>query len=192
MNNPSDQQLIDGCLAGETAAFGLLVERYQHRLYGSLVQVTGSVDQAHDIAQDTFLHAFEKLSTFRGQSQFYSWLYRIALNAAVSARRKTRRVTASLDVQRELTGVEPADEAERASPSVALEISERRQLVQKALQELSPEFRTVLVLKEMDDLKYEEIAEIVNIPVGTVRSRIHRARMELRAKLQCRLQPDVR
>jgi RNA polymerase sigma-70 factor, ECF subfamily len=101
VNDVSDQSLIARCLGGQTEAFGLLVERYQHRLYGALVAVSGSPEQARDIAQDAFVHAFEKLRTFRGESAFYSWLFRIALNVAISARRKNHRVTASIDAIRE-------------------------------------------------------------------------------------------
>lgn len=190
VNDTPDQELIEGCLAGKTEAFGLLVERYQHRLYGSLVHVTGSSEQARDIAQDAFVHAFEKLSTFRGQSQFYSWLFRIALNAAVSARRKTQRVTASVEATKESTGVEPVDMRTCSAPWQSLETAERQLMVQRALAQLPEEYRTALVLKEMDDLKYEEIAEVLQVPVGTVRSRIHRARLELRAKLQVALRRE--
>ncbi len=190
MSDTPDQDLIDSCLAGRREAFGLLVERYQHRLYGSLVHVTGSTEQARDIAQDAFVHAFEKLSTFRGQSQFYSWLFRIALNAAISAQRKTQRVTGSVDAVKEATGQEPVDGRAGAVPWDRLETQERQMLVQRALAELPEEYRAALVLKEMDDLKYEEIAAVLQVPLGTVRSRIHRARQELRARLQIALRAE--
>lgn len=190
MNDAPDQHLIDNCLAGQAEAFGQLVERYQHRLYGSLVHVTGSTEQAQDIAQDAFVHAFEKLSTFRGQSAFYSWLFRIALNAAVSARRKTRRVTGSVDAMREATGEEPVDGRASSAPDYAADVDDRQRLVRRALAQLPEEYRTALVLKEMDDLKYEEIAEILGVPLGTVRSRIHRARQELRSRLQWAMQAE--
>jgi RNA polymerase sigma-70 factor (ECF subfamily) len=190
VSDTPDQDLIDSCLAGRREAFGLLVERYQHRLYGSLVHVTGSTEQARDIAQDAFVHAFEKLSTFRGQSQFYSWLFRIALNAAISAQRKTQRVTGSVDAVKEATGQEPVDGRAGAVPWDRLETQERQMLVQRALAELPEEYRAALVLKEMDDLKYEEIAAVLQVPLGTVRSRIHRARQELRARLQIALRAE--
>jgi len=179
-----DQQLISECLSGCTEAFGRLVERYQQRLYGTLVHVLGSAEEAQDVAQDAFVHAFQKLETFRGQAAFYSWLYRIAMNTAVSRQRKNKRFKASVDAAKELVGTEPSDRHHGAHPSHALEQKERRHLVQEALSQLSDEFRTVLVLKEMEGLKYEEIAEIVDCPIGTVRSRIHRARLELKQKLE--------
>ncbi len=178
-----DQRLIEECLAGRREAFGELVLRYQDRLFHTLLYVTGAADQAHDVAQDAFVHAFTKLSTFRGESAFYSWLFRIAMNTAVSRKRRDRRMSASLDAARENAGHEPADGHPNAEPSHSLEVSERQALVRSALAELSEDYRTVLVLKEMEDLRYEEIAEIVGCPIGTVRSRIHRARSELREKL---------
>lgn len=181
--NNDDQQLIEECLSGRNEAFGELVVRYQDRLYHTLLYVTGAADQAQDVTQEAFVHAFTKLSTFRGESAFYSWLFRIAMNAAVSRKRRDRRMSASLDAARENAGHEPTDAHPYSEPSYPVEVSERQALVRAALAELSEEYRTVLVLKEMEDLRYEEIAEIVGCPIGTVRSRIHRARSELREKL---------
>lgn len=179
-----DQELIAECLAGDTEAFGALVVRYQDRLYNTLVNVLGSAEEARDVAQDAFVHAFQKLQSFRGRAAFYSWLFRIAFNAAISRKRKVRRPSGSVDASREGGGVDPPDLRSDIEPSFPLEQAERQALVRKALAEISEEFRTALVLKEMDGLKYEEIAEIMNCPIGTVRSRIHRARTELRGKLE--------
>lgn len=190
MSDTPDQTLIDRCLQGNTQAFGLLVERYQQRLYASLVHVTGSSELALDVSQDAFVHAYEKLASFRGESQFYSWLFRIALNAAVSARRKQRRTGISVEATREATGQEPADHRPSAIPSQSLEVTERQSLVLRALSELPEDFRTPLVLKELEELKYEEIADLLRIPLGTVRSRIHRARQELRTKLEIALRRE--
>ncbi|MEX0701423.1 MAG: sigma-70 family RNA polymerase sigma factor [Planctomycetales bacterium] len=183
-----DQQLIQDCLSGETEAFGRLVVRYQDRLYNTLLGVLCSPEDARDVAQDAFVQAFHKLGTFRGRSAFYSWLFRIAMNAAISRKRKDRRAPSSIDAAREAAGFEPADGHPAASPSYALEVRERQTVVRAALAELSEEFRTVLILKEMEGLKYEEIAEIVGCPIGTVRSRIHRGRNELREKLRALLE----
>lgn len=178
-----DRQLIQESLAGRTEAFGQLVVRYQDRLFGALLRILDSHDDARDVAQDAFVLAYQKLGTFRGNSAFYSWLFRIAMNTAASHRRKSGRRTASVDSTRERTGSEPADSRPETRPAHAIELAERQAIVNRALQELSEEFRTVIVLKEIEDLPYEEIAEIVGIPIGTVRSRIHRARSELREKL---------
>jgi RNA polymerase sigma-70 factor, ECF subfamily len=178
-----DQELIAECLSGQTHAFGVLVARYQNRLFNTLVGVLGSVEDAHDVAQEAFVNAFQKLNTFRGHSAFYSWLFRIALNSAVSQKRKQRAVV-SIDAAREQSGDEPVDRHPAARPEHGLETNERQVAVRAALAELAEEFRTALILKEMEDLSYEEISEIVGCPIGTVRSRIHRARAELRVKLQ--------
>src|SRR5690349_5495443 len=143
----------------------------------------GSREDARDVAQDAFINAFEKLSTFRGSCAFYSWLFRIALNSSVNRFRKQRAVQ-SIDAARESTGNEPCDQHPEARPAYSLERAERQNLVRSALAELPAEYRTVLVLKEMDGLKYEEIATILECPIGTVRSRIHRARSEMRVRLR--------
>ncbi len=180
----ADQDLIADCLNGQTHAFGDLVMRYQNRLFNTLVVVLGSVEDARDVAQEAFVNAFQKLHTFRGSSAFYSWLFRIALNAAYSQKRKVNRVCVSIDAAREQSGIEPIDHHPATRPEYAMERVERQTAVRSALAELAEEFRTALVLKEMDGLSYDEIAGIVGCPIGTVRSRIHRARAELRVKLQ--------
>jgi RNA polymerase sigma-70 factor (ECF subfamily) len=185
-----DQELIADCLSGQTHAFGDLVARYQNRLFNTLVNVLGSVDDAHDVAQEAFVNAFQKLNSFRGHSAFYSWLFRIALNSAVSQKRKQRAVV-SIDAARDQSGEEPIDRHPATRPEHGLESSERQTAVRAALAELAEEFRTALILKEMEDLSYEEISEIVGCPIGTVRSRIHRARAELRVKLQGLLREPI-
>lgn len=189
--NTHDTELIDAFLDGNTDAFGQLVVRHQDRLYNTLVKVLGSADDARDVAQEAFVHAFQKLHTFRGNSAFYSWLFRIAMNAAISEKRKTKRMAASVDSAREQSGTEPVDFHPDSQPSHSMELSERQQLVQTALSQLSEEFRTVLVLKEMEGMKYEEIADVIGCPVGTVRSRIHRARSEMREKLRILFKAEV-
>jgi RNA polymerase sigma-70 factor (ECF subfamily) len=182
--NTNDLALIRRCRTGDAEAFGDLVLRYQDRLYGTLVHILGSLEDARDTAQDAFVLAFQKLDSFRGDSAFYSWLFRIAYNAAMTRRRKDRHSNhASLEAAREQHGTEPQDERPSTDPGYAIQSEERQQLVRRALDELAEEYRVVLVLKEMDGLRYDEIAEIVNCPIGTVRSRIHRARQELREKL---------
>ena len=191
MKHTTDQSLIEACLAGRREAFGQLVERYQHRLFHSLVHLLGSTEDAQDAAQDALILAFEKLGTFRGESQFYSWLFRIAYNSAVSSKRKTGPMSVSLEARRDASGLEPADLNPSTEPSFGLDVSDRQRLVQQALGELSEEFREAIVLKEVEQMSYEEIAEVVGIPLGTVRSRIHRARMELRQKLAAFIEAEV-
>jgi RNA polymerase sigma-70 factor (ECF subfamily) len=175
-----DGQLIRASCQGETAAFGVLVRKYQARLCTSLTHICGSLDDAEDVAQEAFVQAYVKLRTFAGGSSFYTWLYRIAVNAAISRKRRRREQT-SVDAGRDQLGLEPHDDGERADERVLRE--ERAVLVQKALGRLSDEHRTILVLREIDDYDYDEIARILELPVGTVRSRLHRARLQLKEQL---------
>lgn len=180
----SDQELIAAALARDTAAFGELVSRYQNRLYGALVHMTGSAEDAKDVAQEAFVLAFQKLATFRGDSQFYSWLFRIAMNASVNFRRKNRSMGTSIEATKERVGLEPTDSRHDTQPDQPMEQTERQHIVREALAQMTEEFRIPLVMAEMEEMKYEEIADILNCPIGTVRSRIHRGRAELREKLR--------
>ena len=176
-----DAQLIDETLRGRSAAFGQLVEKYQDRLYNTIVRVVGSAEDALDIVQDAFVQAFLKLESFHQTSAFYTWLYRIAFNVAASQHRR-KRPTVSVEQTRETTGREPTDS--QMGPEERLERDERCQQVQKAIAGLNEEYRAVLVLREIDGCCYETIAEILDLPVGTVRSRLHRARLQLRDQLK--------
>jgi RNA polymerase sigma-70 factor (ECF subfamily) len=179
-----DASLIAATLAGDTAAFGRLVQQHQDRLYNSLLRVLGSADDAADIVQDAFVQAYVKLSSFRGGSAFYTWLYRIAFNLAMSHMRRGHK-QASLDEMKTLAGAEPADGQPTAETGLIEQ--ERAELVHASLAELSFEHRQIIVLREIDGCSYEEIAEILDLPVGTVRSRLFRARLEMRDLLTPRL-----
>ena len=179
-----DASLIAATLAGDTAAFGRLVQTYQDRLFNSLLRVLSSADDAADITQDAFVQAYVKLDSFRGGSAFYTWLYRIAFNLAMSQRRRQHNA-ASLDQMKSLIGSEPMDGQPTADAGVLAQ--ERADLVHAALTELSMEHRQILVLREIDGCRYDEIAEILDLPVGTVRSRLFRARLEMRDLLAPRL-----
>jgi RNA polymerase sigma-70 factor (ECF subfamily) len=176
-----DTQLIDETLAGRAAAFGHLVQRYQDRLYNSVVHVVGNAEDARDVVQEAFVQAFLKLDTFRGSSAFYTWLYRIAFNVAASHRRR-RRPTCSVEYARETSGLEPMDTGN--GPTEKLEQKECCRQVRQAIGQLSEEHRVVLVLREIDGCCYDAIASILELPLGTVRSRLHRARMQLREQLR--------
>jgi RNA polymerase sigma-70 factor (ECF subfamily) len=179
-----DQRLIAECLQGDTLAFGELIRRYQDRLFNLVYRLLGSVEDAQDVVQDTFLNAYKSLQTFKGDAEFFTWLYRIAWNTAVSLKRK-QRLAMSLHAGRSgQGGIDPLDVSEGNQPGHALERAEQDQRIQQALDRLSPEHRAVLVLKEMEGQKYETIADILQLPVGTIRSRLHRARIELREILE--------
>ncbi|MEM6655656.1 MAG: sigma-70 family RNA polymerase sigma factor [Planctomycetota bacterium] len=175
-----DAVLIAAAAAGDQDAFGGLVARYQDRLYGSLLRMTGSAEDAQDLTQEAFVQAYLKLDTFAGRSAFYTWLYRIAFNRCVSRSRK-RRERASLDALRESADVEPVDPS--PSPDAPLLAAERATLVHEALARLADEQRQVMVLREIDGLDYQQIAEVIGVPVGTVRSRLFRARLQLKELL---------
>lgn len=183
-----DTHLIQEALGGDSSAFGRLVSRYQDRLYHALTHLVGSAEDARDVVQDAFVQAFVKLETFRQESAFYTWLYRIAFNLAVSRQRR-RRPTVSVETMRDQTGREPQDTG--IGPEARMEQQERVTQVRAALGRLSDEHRTVLVLREMEGCRYEAIAEILELPVGTVRSRLFRARMQLRDELKQVLQEDA-
>jgi RNA polymerase sigma-70 factor (ECF subfamily) len=182
-----DAQLIDQALAGQSVAFGQLVTKYQDRLYNALVHVIGSTDEARDVVQDAFVQAFLKLASFHRSSAFYTWLYRIAFNLAISRRRR-RKPMVSVEQAREASGQEPM--SRDGAPSERLERQERVGQVQTALAAMSEEHRAVLVLREIDGLCYDTIADVLELPVGTVRSRLHRARLELREQLKEVLQEE--
>jgi len=176
-----DEQLITESLQGDRTAFGLLVTRYQNRLFNTLMHVVNCREEAEDVAQEAFTQAYLKLDTFGGRSAFYTWLYRIAFNLAVSRGRR-KRVESSVDQAREQSGSEPPDPAE--APTDRLLREERAVQVRAALQILSEEHRAILVLREMEGCCYDTISSILNVPVGTVRSRLHRARGQLREHLK--------
>jgi RNA polymerase sigma-70 factor (ECF subfamily) len=180
-----DTRLIDACLAGDRVAFEQLVRRYQDRLYNTILHVTGCPEDARDVVQDAFVQAYVKLDTFQRSAAFFTWLYRIAFNAAVSHRRR-KRPTVSVEHARETLGQEPVDSG--AAPGDRLDRQERAGQVRAALAALPEEFRSVLVLREIEGFDYEAIAEALDLPVGTVRSRLHRGRMQLREALRGVLQ----
>jgi len=183
LDSYSDNQLIQLTLEGQLEAFDVLVRRYQDRLVHSLQHGLGSREDALDAAQQAFVSAWRKLDTFRQDSAFYSWLYRIAMNAAVGNRRKQRLSTTSLDNYAQATGQDPVDESTAADPEGRINSDERIRHVQQTLLQLAEEFRQPLVLKEIDGMSYEQIAEVLDIPIGTVRSRIFRARREMTERL---------
>jgi RNA polymerase sigma-70 factor, ECF subfamily len=175
-----ETSLIDQALGGDTAAFGQLVRRYQDRLFTSVMHVVGHREEAEDLVQETFVRALTKLDTFRQDSSFFTWIYRIALNAAVNRNRR-RRSPLPLDTQRDGEGRDPADPGE--TPHDRVLRLERAEQIRRALHQLSEEYRIVLVLREIDGFDYDTIGRILDISIGTVRSRLHRARALMRDQL---------
>jgi RNA polymerase sigma-70 factor (ECF subfamily) len=182
----SDVKLVELVQRGDRAAFNLLVLKYQHKVMKLVTRYVRDQTEAEDIAQEAFIKAYRALPTFRGDSAFYTWLYRIAINTAknslVSKRR--RLVDYNLDLQ------DPEDYASQVllkdteTPEGLLLTDEIRQTVQEAMESLPDDLREAITLRELEGLSYEEIAEVMSCPVGTVRSRIFRAREAIDKKLQ--------
>jgi len=176
-----EEDLIRAALSGESQSFGQLVQRYQDRLFTAMVSIVGSTDEAEDVVQEAFIQAYIKLDTFQMNSRFFTWLYRIAFNYALSRRRKNRNQV-SLDQTRETTGNDPTDH--REGPDANMVRDESVLQVRRAMERLSDDHRMILVLREMQGMSYEHIAEILEIEIGTVRSRLNRARSQLKTNLE--------
>ena len=174
----SDQQLVQRVQAGEKAAFDLLVRKYQHRVLKLVSRFVSDAAEAEDVAQEAFIKAYRALASFRGDSAFYTWLYRIAINTAKNALVSNRRrpVDFDLDLQDPEQYDRHARLKEGDTPEGVLLTEEIRSVVEKAMEQLPEDLRTAIVLRELEGLSYEEIAEAMDCPVGTVRSRIFRAR----------------
>ncbi|MHC4715145.1 MAG: sigma-70 family RNA polymerase sigma factor [Planctomycetota bacterium] len=181
-----EMELVTRAADGDPEAFAALVVRYQDRIYNLAYRMLGHADDAADVAQDTFLAAWEGLARFRGESALYTWLYRIAVNKALG-RRRAASVSREYAVDGESSLLEVAADCSSAPEEVA-EVRERAVVVQRAVSALEEDLRAVVVLKDVEGLEYEEIAEILAIPLGTVKSRLHRARLTLRGSLRRLLQ----
>jgi RNA polymerase sigma-70 factor (ECF subfamily) len=185
-----DRRLIGESLKGRQAAYGELVRRHQDRLFNTVFRLLDNAEDAQDVVQEAFISAYQSLGSFKGDSLFFTWLYRIAMNAAISMKRR-KKAAVSLDSgsKHDLV-IDPVDQSVDNQPGDSLQRQEEEQLLQSALNRLSPEHRSVIVLKDIDDLKYEDIAVILDVPIGTVRSRLHRARLELRGLLEIGASPE--
>jgi RNA polymerase sigma-70 factor, ECF subfamily len=182
----SDQQLVERVQAGDKAAFDLLVRKYQHRVLKLVGRFVSDAAEAEDVAQEAFLKAYRALASFRGESAFYTWLYRIAINTAKNALVSNRRrpVDFDLDLQDPEQYDRHARLKEGDTPEGVLLTEEIRNVVERAMEQLPEDLRTAIVLRELEGLSYEEIAEAMDCPVGTVRSRIFRAREAIDRKLK--------
>lgn len=182
--------LVGRCQAGDRGAFDLLVLAYQDRIYNLAHRLTGDPEEATDLAQETFVKAFQALASFRRDARFSTWIYRIAINACHSRHRKTavrrRHAPVSLDaaVRTSDGEVAPDPPDTREEPSFVISRSETIRMVRAAIESLDLEHRTVVLLRDMEGYSYEEIQEILGCPIGTVRSRLHRARAELGKRLK--------
>lgn len=170
---PTDEALIEEFRRGRSAAFDELTLRNQDRVFAVALRMVGQREDALDVMQEVFLSAMRALPHFRAEARFSTWLHRVTVNASLDLlRKRTRRPTEPLDAQAER-------ESEDVGPEARAVVSARAVEVHAALQRLDPEQRAVIVLHDLEDLDYREVAAVLEIPLGTVKSRIHRARLEL-------------
>ncbi len=175
---PTDAQLVRRVQKGDKGAFDLLVLKYQHKIVNLVMRYVRDPDQALDIAQEAFLKAYRALPRFRGDAAFYTWMYRIAVNTAKNylAAQRRRPMDVELDLQDPEQFELHAKLKETDTPEGMALSYELHQTVERAIAALPDDLRTAIVLRELDGMSYEEIAQTMECPVGTVRSRIFRAR----------------
>lgn len=185
-----DLELVARCRDGDRDAYRLLVERYQRRVYGIAIGVLKNPEDAMDVTQDVFVKVYKNLGSFKGDSSFYTWLYRVCVNLCIDHVRKAKRAR-SVEYD---DGIARDDGGEDAAPLVAdtahmhpgkaAERSQLRDAIAAALDQLSENHRTIIILREVEGLSYEEIAEAMECHVGTVMSRLHHARKNLQKALK--------
>jgi RNA polymerase sigma-70 factor, ECF subfamily len=186
-NELSEAELVERAQRGESAALAELVSRYQDRIYNVCYRMCHDTADALDLAQATFLKALEALPRFQRHASFFTWLFRIALNVCISHRRqKTRHRTLSLERLTSAADESHAEIADKRAADVAQPAEQREQhaRIEWALAQLDEEFRAAVILKDIEELDYAAIADILCVPVGTVKSRIHRGRLLLHELLK--------
>ena len=174
-----DQELLSRCLAGEDSAWEALLSAHTRRIYNLCYRFTGRVEEAEDVTQEVFIKVFQTLKSYdAAQGSFSTWLNRVARNHLVDHYRRTRkdRLTSSLEDELPTAEEKPSPHME---PTGQVESRERREILQLALDKLSPDLREAVILRDLHDLDYEEIAQVLRVPQGTVKSRINRGRLEL-------------
>ena len=182
-----DSRLVERIQAGDTGAYRQLVEKYQARIYSMIAGMVRDREEAHDLTQDAFVKAFKNLDRFRLESSFYTWLYRIAKNLTIDwLRKQKRRRAEEFDeglAARESGGT-ISDSHLKESPGKELERSRLKDRIFDAMETLSPEHRQIILLREVEGFSYQEISEVMDIPEGTVMSRLFYARRKLQGLLR--------
>ena len=186
MKNDTDQQLVDRVLNGEKIAFNLLVLRYQHKVAALIARFVKDPHEVEDVSQEAFIKAYRALDLFRGESAFYTWLYRIAVNTAKNYLVSKGRRPPTTDV--DMDDAELAEETSALrdidTPDANLEKEHMHRVINQAIEDLPEDLRTAFTLREFSGLSYEDITEIMDCPVGTVRSRMFRAREAIDKKIK--------
>ncbi|HVX86460.1 MAG TPA: sigma-70 family RNA polymerase sigma factor [Phycisphaerae bacterium] len=186
---PSDDHLVAQLKRGNVAAMEGLVLKYQDRLFGCVYRIVGHPDDAADLVQETFVRLLQNIHKFEGKSALYTWLFRIAVNLALTQRRAGRyRAAVSLDHQpdeaadlnRQAAPLRRLAQDREADPAAAAALRLDHERVLAALGRLDPEFRAVIILRDVEDCDYEQMAQVLEVPVGTIKSRLFRARSALR------------
>lgn len=186
----TDKQLVARVQKGDSRAFDMLVLKYQHRIFGLISRYVHDADEVQDVAQEAFIKAYRALPKFRGDSAFYTWLYRIAINTAKNylVSRSRRPPGSDVDVEDAEYYASGGALHEIETPESALFGAELKAVVEAAIRELPEDLRTAVTLREFDGLSYEDIADIMDCPIGTVRSRIFRAREAIDSQVKEQLE----
>lgn len=174
----TEKELVRAAAGGDESAFSELVRIYENKAYHLALRMVSNPEDAYDVAQDAFLSAWRGLPSFRGESGFSTWLYRLVSNAAIDHLRRTKHQRGNVSLDDEELNLDAPDDS--PTPQEAAEENDLKQAVAAGLRELSDDHRTVLVMREVQELSYEEIAESLQLDLGTVKSRISRARTHLR------------
>ena len=185
----SEGELLSRCAKGDTGAFGKLVSHYENAIFNLVYRMVGNRHDAENVTQEVFIKAFRKIRTFGGRSSFATWLYSIAANQSVSERRHRSTQSRKGSVQMSVLdgnsdGAAYDPPGKGPAPDAKLQSSETHRLIEQAIAELDEDFRTVVVLRDIEELDYNTISDVLGCSRGTVKSRLHRARLELRQKLQ--------
>ena len=174
-----DARLVERCLGGEEAAWEALTETYTRRVYGMCYRFTGNDGQAQDLTQEVFLRVFKSLKSFRaGEGSLITWLTRLTRNLLIDHYRRSRLDRSTDSIEDQLPVLEQTRGVESRTDS-AVSSREASEILQKGLQKLSPELRETLILRDLEGMEYREIAEVLNVPEGTVKSRLNRGRADL-------------
>jgi RNA polymerase sigma-70 factor (ECF subfamily) len=180
----SDEQIVERALAGDREAFGEIVCRWERRIFALAYGILGREEDARDATQETFIAAFRNLGAFRGDAKVSSWLHRIAVNQCITRQRRAKvRGETSLEAEEEDGGAQFVSRDD-VSPSEWTEGEERSEAVRRAVNSLPPELRSVVVMKEFEDLTFQEIADALGVPLSTVKSRLYTALKQLRMRLE--------